>query len=290
MPDAEGVSLESSDCSESQLIDACRFLNGTFPSAKHLTLDYLRWQYRDNPAGPAVVSNARHEGRIVCHFALQRFHAVLFGEQVMGGLALNVATDPAFRRMGLQTRTGHHAIAVARDAGLDITIAVTNAQSTPGFVSRLGYELICPLDVKVGVGDVPRPVQKGSGDSQFSITRSADEWNWRLARPGTAYFRRPGAEEPRVYSPTYRVLLAPVLELAGQVSGQTTGLPVKGLSPFRIWMGLSAVRNWRGLRFVDLPGCLKPSPLNFLFQDLTTQRRTLESGHIEFEPIDFDAF
>lgn len=61
-------------------------------------------------------------------------------------------------------------------------------------------------------------------------------------------------------------------------------------NPFRMWVGLSGTCDWRSTLGFDLPEKLKPSPLNFLFLDLTGKNVTLDPGRVNFNAVDFDAF
>lgn len=55
------------------------------------------------------------------------------------------------------------------------------------------------------------------------------------------------------------------------------------------WLGLHPSRRRRGVALA-IPPSLRPSPLNLIFLDLTSQHRTLQRSDVQFEALDFDAY
>ncbi|RMF98766.1 MAG: GNAT family N-acetyltransferase [Gammaproteobacteria bacterium] len=266
-----------------------RFLASAFPAAPHLNSDYLRWLYFDNPAGSAIACNAMAGDQIVSHFAITPFRCELFGRQLMAGLALNVATDSGWRRQGLLARSGAAAIEAARAAGLSLLMAVTNRQSTHGFLSRLGFMSIAPLDARIGFGETPAPTP---APVEFRVLRDAARIQWRLARPGATYTVDTSARPPAIYAPSYRWPLAPVVELArcdANLLPPTLPRRRAGLRP-RTWLGLDPGRHWPAWRYRTLPGRLRPAPLNLVFRSLAAGLAAPGRSGIHFEAFDFDAF
>lgn len=116
--------------------------------------EYHRWQYQENPAGPALstVARERSTGELIGQFGAIPLRASINGEPQIAALALNVVTDPAYRRQGVFARLGHAANGQMAKAGIAFAFALPNENSFPGFVRHLGYH---------HVGDVPllvRPV------------------------------------------------------------------------------------------------------------------------------------
>ena len=125
-----------------------------WPGAEICDESYHRWQYQANPAGQALAALASEgaAGRIVGQFGAIPVRVVIDGEERLAALALNVATDPAYRRQGMFAALGEASDKLMAQAGVSLAFAMPNANSFPGFLSRLSYSF---------AGDVPflvRPV------------------------------------------------------------------------------------------------------------------------------------
>ena len=109
---------------------------------------YHRWQYQENPAGPALAALARERstGALVGQFGAVPLRISVDGETRIAALALNVVTDAPYRRRGVFVRLAGAADERMADAGVTFAFAMPNENSFPGFVRRLGYG---------HVGDVP---------------------------------------------------------------------------------------------------------------------------------------
>lgn len=130
--------------------------------------DYHRWQYQENPAGQALVGLARDgsTGELVGQFATLPLRVSLDGEPAIAALALNVATDPEYRRRGIFISLARAADEQIANAGVDFAFALPNENSFLGFVQHLGYQ---------HVGDIPLLVRP------INLRRIVQQ---RLALPG----------------------------------------------------------------------------------------------------------
>jgi GNAT superfamily N-acetyltransferase len=102
---------------------------------------FFRWQYDENPAGPALsaLARARNGGELIGQFGAIPLRLWVDGEERLGALGLNVVTDEAYRRQGIFAGLGRAADERMAHAGAAIAFAMPNESSFPGFVRRLGY-------------------------------------------------------------------------------------------------------------------------------------------------------
>lgn len=242
--------------------------------------DYLRWLYADNPWGAAVGSNAYAGDALAAHYATIPVEATLDGAHAHGLLSLNTATHPTHQGKGLFTRLAEATYARGAALGYQFVVGVANANSTPGFTRKLGFQLVSPLDVLVGAGRVTASRE----DVAFAYAWSDAALRWRLRRPRAGYL---GAGAG-VFAPTRK---AGILAYMGDVPGALGDvLPrVPRLQPLRMWIGLDPKLQRRGV-LAPLPDRLKPSPLNLIFRDLTGKGRKLDRATTRITLLDFDAY
>lgn len=279
---------------DAESLEACAdLLQRTFPRAGHVTPAYLHWEYCENPDGRAFGWNAFDDDRLVSHCVVQPLRARLFGEEVRGVLSLNAATDPSYQRGGCYFELAERTYADARSQGYAFGVAVTNDRSTPGFVSRIGFQLVGSLEVRVGAGKVHRSDRDAAVD--LEKLWSSDSLAWRLASPTIPYRVGPGDAEVPITGPAglpgVSVPMAEIPpELAAALPADLTEKTARSGGPLEVWVGLDPAVDWGRSLYLPLPRILRPSPLYLIFLDLTGRDRQLELGRVRWRALDFDDF
>lgn len=275
---------------ELEIVESLRLLRMTYPSGTQYTKEFLDWEYNGNPVDQAVGFNAYSNGEIVAHYVTQPITAILFGTPTKGLLSLNTATHPAHQGRGLFTTLASKTYDAASKLGHEFIIGVANANSTPGFVNRLGFQLVSPLVAKVGIGTIKRDRERGP--VEFERTWTKESLHWRTANPARQYLTQKEhdrlvigtvAKRPGVYS----ILGEFDLKLSDD---DLIELKWPAFYPIRLWIGLDDSVNWSRSMFFNVPNRLRPSPLNLIFKDLTGEERQLSTDKVRFQLIDFDAF
>lgn len=301
-------------------IDAtAALLQRVFPDAERISQpQYLRWLYEDSPFGSVIEANLDDpEGR-AGHYALVPIALAGDGVECAGALSLNTAVDARARGGGLFVRLATEAIAAAQGRGVGVVVGVANANSTPGFVRRLSFELAGPLPATVllplpgprrgvrsawadaaafapggvaadGLGPLLAPPPRGLARAWTSETL-----RWRLAAPGSRY-----------------ALHRSERTLAVTTADRSNGIPVAVLlkvfasappsaaerraivraacrvhrAPLAVHVGLNEMVAFRGLA---LPERLRSSPLNLIVRYLGDAPP--RSAVARFEFLDFDAY
>jgi GNAT superfamily N-acetyltransferase len=245
---------------------------------------YLGWLYAANPWGRAVGFNAYAGDELAAHYATIPVEATLDGARAKGLLSLNTATHPTHQGKGLFTRLAEATYARAHELGYEFVVGVANANSTPGFVRKLGFQLVSPLDVLVGVGRVTA----GQGDDVgFALAWTEAALRWRLGRPNARYAAT--ADEPAtVYAHAHKLGILAYMTQAPRSLVEALPRP-RRTQPFRMWIGLDPQLRRRGV-LAPLPDRLKPSPLNLIFRDLVGKQRRPRRDTTRFTLLDFDAY
>jgi GNAT superfamily N-acetyltransferase len=273
---------------DEELGRAAALLAEVFPKAG-FTASFLRWQYLENPDGVAQGFNAWDgNGNLAGHYTTIPVRAKLFGAERSGLLSLNTATHPLHSGKGLFTALALDTYDAARSNGHQFVVGVANAASTHGFVSKLGFQLVGPLQAKIGVG-TPALGAALTQDMDFERIWSRDHLSWRIANPNGRYATFGECGKQVLTSRTgYPCVSAVLGEFATDVLHSETLLRQK--PRLRLYLGMYPEVSWKRSAYLDIPLRLRPSPLHLIFLDLTGQGRSLDASKVYFRCADFDAY
>lgn len=282
---AEGLEIRSAGTAPHQLAAYSELLGQVFGPAPKFSPEALAWRYRDNPAGAVVGADAWSNGRLAAHYVTCPTAARLDGRPVRGLLSLNTATHPDFQKRGLFTQLAEHAFAAGAAAGFQFVTGVANANSTPGFTSKLGFQPVGRLHAGLLLRS---PRSFDDKPMQFEADWSPELIGWRLANPVARYAvaRRGGLTGVWASTGTPGVRCAAFLNGAvAPPAQQTAGW---GLSLF---IGLEPRISLPGLGFVSIPDAWRPSPLNLIWRRLgDAAPQTLDVARTALNFLDFDPY
>ena len=276
-----------------RLKDYSQFLRLVFPKASHCTENYLKWQYQDNPEGKVVGWDALSCRKLAAHYVVIPFRALIQGQSTLGLLSLNTATHPEHQGKGLFTQLANKTFQSAAEAGYRFVVGVANANSTPGFVRKLGFTAIAPLSVKVFPSAVycsPKTQAKAKTRRvQFEHHWSPESMKWRLQNPAGKYSYDRGWITCPSGQPLLKMFMGQTSENSAQIGNQA------GFKPLGMWIGLDPYFE-NLIPQMEFPKFLRPSPLNLIWKSLSnnsTQSAVLpvpDRGEIRFNLLDFDAY
>jgi GNAT superfamily N-acetyltransferase len=261
-----------------------------FPNATHLNEAYLRWLYRDNPDGHVLGFDAWEGDRLAAHYACIPVSMESFGRTVRGMLSLNTATHPDFQGQGLFTKLAARTYELGQENGLEAVYGIANANSTPGFIRKLGFTLISPLDARVGVGGAAHvDWNRAHERTQFRRIWTEDSLSWRCASPANrVHITRADAQAIEVRAATDKPMIAawgPAAPLANPPAVSTpTGRPLT------LFIGLLPEGAYRYGASVSIPQRFRPSPLNFIYRPLAPGAAIPARGSLQCSFVDFDAY
>lgn len=264
-----------------------------FPSATKFDLEYLRWLYNENPDGQVVGMNAWDGRRLAAHYVCVPTTVHINGSAKKVLLSLNTATHPEFQGKGLFTRLAEMTYDTAANEGFDAVYGVANANSTPGFTRKLGFQLVEPLSAMLGVGDLCIDFETAVRAAQFRRKWSEDGLSWRCKNPKNRVSYHKRGTKLQFFAPAIGGAISAYAELFQENIAHDVTAP-KGqpiiLSPFRLFIGL--VPNSAGAHrcYFNIPQRLRPSPLNFIYRSLSQRVKKLDKGSIALSFLDFDAY
>lgn len=293
-------------------------LDEVFPGTGLGDERYLEWLYRDSPDGEVIESNVDDDEGRVGHYAITPI-ALAEGPagSFRGALSLNTGVHERGRGRGLFVSLAEATYADARRQGVRRVVGVANASSTPGFVRRLGFALVCSLPVAV---IVPLPGLRGDARS-VPVTAEllaspalselapllaspgaglARAWTpeslgWRLAAPGRSYALHVGDGLLAISSVVARRGVRIAVICAVFASRPLPRRSLLGLAsvvcrhqraPVAVRVGVNELLPRVGF---PLPDRLRESPLNLIHRDLSQPGRPAPPI-ARWEAIDFDAF
>jgi len=262
------------------------FLTKCFPctpaNRRKFSSATLAWMYKENPDGLAIGFDAFDGDSLVAHYVCIPASIIGPDGELRALLSLNTATLPNYQGKGLFTKLAKTTFESAEQLGYDCVYGVANQNSTPGFVGKLGFSLVAPLQAKLGVGRLRPPIS--NFHLQFQRSWSSASLAWRCANPAnplSASNKKAGfsifmgdTEFPGVCA--YAELWDnTVLEIS---QSEFSLKLVLGLFP----QGLSS-------SYLKIPDILKPTPLNFVFKSLNPFVVVPQRSAVQFTFLDFDA-
>lgn len=286
---ADGYELRPVEVSDAGLAACGALLRRVFPHTSQFTDAYLAWQYVQNPAGPVVGFNAYAGDALAAHYVTLPLAARVGGATVRGLLSLNTATHPDHQGKGLFTALAEATYGAGADGGYAFVIGVANANSTPGFVRKLGFDLVAPLDARIGVG----PVGLAEDPSAVGFERHWDQASlaWRVANPSAQYRLRTTGRRVTVSAATDRPGVAALLGTfdaglrpAGVADGSI------GTRPLTLWIGLDPDVAAKRSAYVRVPERFRPSPLNLIHRSLGSGGPSVRADDVRIRALDFDPY
>ena len=264
-----------------------------FPGTDKFTPAYLDWLYLANPDGAAVGYDAWDGERLAAHYVCVPARAWVEGREARVLLSLNTATHPDYQGKGLFTKLAAMTYEAGAEAGFDGVYGVANANSTPGFIRKLGFQLVRPLEARIGVGALRHAPKAPASALSFERSWSPEALAWRCANPHNRVWHRATGQRLQFHAPAVGVVPAYAELDAG--SGTNT-LPTStssqgpAPSPLRLFIGLAPDANSRYWNYASIPLKLRPSPLNLIWRGFSPRVPQLDPARIQFTFLDFDAY
>lgn len=266
---------------EDAVKEIMELLHITFPDkCQKFSFEYLKWQYLENPNGKVVAYNAyTQDGKIAAHYATIPVVMLIDNQKVPGLLSLNTATHPDHRGKRLFTDLAQLTYDYGKEQGRKFVIGVANANSTHGFLKYLGFYLIAPLEVKVGLGS---PYRQDSTEKKHHIYYDETTMRWRLRCPFYSYSLRKGV----VYGDLDKPLFHTAVTMIPKQLAMHEFVSKNVFLLFTLYIGL-------GYRlkssFFTLPKFIKRSPFNLIFKDMSDgSLPEMTPDNIAFQLIDYD--
>lgn len=279
----DGLALKPAGVTGAQIEAYQKLLCTVFGPQRKFAADSLRWRYESNPSGPVLGMDAWDGDRLAAHYATAPCEAIVDGRPMKGLLSLNTATHPDYQGRGLFTGLAEATYGAAASTGYGFVIGVANANSTPGFVRKLGFQLVRRLEAGLLVQS---PRRFRAAPVQFHGDWREELIGWRLANPAARYIAAQHGDLMGVWARTHLPLVncAAFLEAGAHVPFARRG-PLGAT----LFIGLEPRLRLAGI--LPLPERLRPSPLNLIWRPLATDApAALDPAATAFNFLDFDPY
>lgn len=280
---ADALQVRPAGTTPDQLAAYSGLLTEVFGAAK-FSPAALAWRYRDNPAGAVVGADAWDGDRLAAHYVTCPVEARIDGAPVRGLLSLNTATHPAYQGRGLFTQVAQAAFEQGAAAGYQFVIGVANANSTPGFLRRLAFQNVGPLQAGVLAS---LPTQFTAAPVQYEGVWRDELLAWRLANPDGRYVSARQGDLLGVWARTHLPFVRCGAFLAVPGPPRWSPPPLAAT----LFMGLEPRLNLGRHGFLAIPERFRPSPLNLIWRSLgTAAPAELRAGAVALNFLDFDPY
>lgn len=264
-----------------------------FPNGASFSKDYLQWLYSDNPDGLIVGFNAYEGGEIVATYVCTPARVMRAGKQERALLSLNTATRPSHQGKGLFTKLAQATYEYAREQSFVVVFGVANQNSIHGFSKRLGFQDVCGLNARIGIGRFPKGDTAAVRErSTFHRDWSPEALRWRMSNPKNLLAVKGDNSGGawivgRTQYPGITVQAALFQEMPAGFLSPTGAVPTSIAS---VSLGLEpAGTSTQGLS-VAIPVRLRPSPLRLIYRNLHDPDDRIDPASILFRFIDFDPY
>ncbi|GIU83432.1 MAG: hypothetical protein KatS3mg008_0207 [Acidimicrobiales bacterium] len=293
------------------------------PERRYERTAYVRWLYEENPLGRAHAASALERGDTIAHYACVPVDYRRGASVRRFVFSLHAVTDRRAQGRGWFSRLGEEVYAQAEAAGAAGVIGVSNANSTPPVVKRLGFRLLGPLPVRV-VPPLPRfsrrrawygeavtaPAEAAGllerrgaftphGTSGWDHYWTVSTLTWRLSAPDCGpYVVHVGDDlavvslSVRLAGPTRASVILKVFPLGARAGVVDAGPAIDYVrrwhrAVFSVYAGFNRRVLVRG---VQPPRRLQPSPLNLIYRSLDPNLPDTAFRLDTFEFLDMDAY
>jgi GNAT superfamily N-acetyltransferase len=281
----EALAIRPAGTTPGQLAAYSRLLGEVFHSDQFGEAA-VAWRYRDNPAGPVVGADAWDGDRLAAHYVACPVEARIDGRPTRGLLSLNTATHPDHQGRGLFTRLAETAYGLGAEAGYAFVIGVANANSTPGFLRKLGFQHVGRLQAGL-LGRPPRAFR--DAPVQYQGAWRPELLAWRLANPVGRYAAARSGGLVGVWARTHLPFVRCAAFLPGE--GLEVGSGRRAPACATLFLGLEPRMSLGRRLFAPIPDRLRPSPLNLIWRTLGPEAPAqLRPEAVALNFLDFDPY
>ena len=255
-----------------------------FPLTKNSS--YLDWLYKDNPIGNFIGIDAVENENLIGQVGgiPQEFN--FNGEKIKILQSINVCVDSNYRGKNLFSEMANRLEIYAKGQGFSFIIAIANEPASYVWKKSINMNLLSPLDALIGFGNLDLNEYKSQSNHFFQIWNKKN-LNWRANNPHNKINMCNKGNKIQLTSSSINSLVKIFTFVDNNDYQLSFNKNEFNFFP-KLFLGL--VPNIKRKFFIKIPNFLKPSPLNFMYKDITGSQNKIEKNYIFLSYIDFDAY
>lgn len=118
------------------------------------SIEQWKWQFRDNPAGNAIIALAEDADELIGQCTLIPSRIVIGQRELLGGQSVDAMTHKDYRRKGYFEKLSLLSYCIGKEQGIAFRYSFPSPPTLDGLLSKMGGTLICKTPVYIQIHKV----------------------------------------------------------------------------------------------------------------------------------------
>lgn len=248
---------------------------------------YFDWLYKKNPSGEFIGIDAfdTERGLEIGQVGGVPYIFNYLGTHIKILQSINVCVDKNYRGQKLFKKMASKLELYAKEQNYSLIIAIANAQATPAWINSISMKFLSKLDVFLTYN--LSEIEKLNISNEIFRSLWDDKLiNWRRSNPSNPAKVIKGHKIKLISSSVLSIF-----KVFSFLENKNFSINYDSNEMFilpNLFLGLLP-QKIKSLHF-KIPEIIKPSPLNFLYKDISQKNINLTKENCYFTYLDFDAY
>ena len=248
---------------------------------------YFDWLYKKNPSGEFIGIDAfdTERGLEIGQVGGVPYIFNYLGTHIKILQSINVCVDKNYRGQKLFKKMASKLELYAKEQNYSLIIAIANAQATPAWINSISMKFLSKLDVFLTYN--LSEIEKLNISNEIFRSLWDDKLiNWRRSNPSNPAKVIKGHKIKLISSSVLSIF-----KVFSFLENKNFSINYDSNEMFilpNLFLGLLP-QKIKSLHF-KIPEIIKPSPLNFLYKDISQKKLNLTKDNCYFTYLDFDAY
>ena len=248
---------------------------------------YFDWLYKKNPSGEFIGIDAfdTERGLEIGQVGGVPYIFNYLGTHIKILQSINVCVDKNYRGQKLFKKMASKLELYSKEQNYSLIIAIANAQATPAWINSISMKFLSKLDVFLTYN--LSEIEKLNISNEIFRSLWDDKLiNWRRSNPSNPAKVIKGHKIKLISSSVLSIF-----KVFSFLENKNFSINYDSNEMFilpNLFLGLLP-QKIKSLHF-KIPEIIKPSPLNFLYKDISQKNINLTKENCYFTYLDFDAY
>lgn len=251
------------------------------------SLKYYEWLYKQNPNGSYIGVDCIYDNEIIGQVGGIPFPYNYEGKICKVLLSINVCVSPDHQGKKIFNKLAQKLESYAKEEKFKFIIAIANKSATPAWIKSISMQNIGQLNASIGYGNYGLKKLRLE-QSDFFVMWNKKTIEWRINNPENK-INLINLEKKSYFLTNTNINFLKIFSILDWNNfDKNNNKKHISILP-KLFVGLIPKKKTNFLS-LDLPNFLRPSPLNFLYKDLSGNNNKIEKEKCFFSFLDFDAF